>query len=832
MSTHEHALSKHAADVSLKSVASGLLQPKCACGGAVGMSGECEGCSKKQRLGLQTKLMINKPGDIYEQEADRIADQVLAVPSQDTVRDTPPPIQRLSGHSNGELDAAPASVGQTLASPGRPLEPTLRYDMEQRFGHNFSRVRVHSDAAAEQSARDVSANAYTVGSSIVFGAGRFAPGTTEGRRLIAHELTHVVQQSSTGRSRETLARQPDPNDKPAADPNIELARKLAKKLQEKKRDEVLKDIEGLKPADRDALEVAATQALALDKARADEVRRIIRFVRHKPGMPPKGPPLTVVAAGATEPKAAAKVHSGKVELRTGVSIKAGAGGNSTEAYSLSYSGPDVDDMRWLQFIWREVVSEFPTKSAKPRKESFRKELSHSGRDFRLTTDPARPSWNTDSGTSRSPFYEENTTVERTTTDLTMFDFPSSMKDSAVAEVFKTAAIKPTRVISHFHAATYLIHRMDVLYLADIDLTWEFTAAADSPTAKATAKGGPAQQLDSVLHARLMSQDPDVDYLPGPAPDQLGEFDVVQDLLPKGSLTEKQWADKGTTDLKRYADIVAIANAWWINDVAGNSSRTINAALHKPDAKPGLNYMSNLSTDGETGYIDAAGAYHNPDLPLDRTGSLPRIAIILGPKAFSRDKAWALGTLRHEMRHAAHEQLAIGWLLKWRDAGVTDDFEAWLRAQHKAKRISDGDFALVSTGIKTSTGFDLAATEVGAHTEDIITTLPFLPPQPDLQTIANDNYPAAIRGLKQAQPYFDAGSAAPLRESAFQRIHDSCCAAGNCDALVAWITFLLNPASLKAKSKDEEVTLKLVVSDFKSHEGFLKQVLARARKSCT
>jgi hypothetical protein len=67
--------------------------------------------------------------------------------------------------------------------------------MEQRFGHDFSRVRVHSGAAAEQSARDVNAHAYTVGHDMVFAGGRFAPGTHEGRRLIAHELTHVVQQS-------------------------------------------------------------------------------------------------------------------------------------------------------------------------------------------------------------------------------------------------------------------------------------------------------------------------------------------------------------------------------------------------------------------------------------------------------------------------------------------------------------------------------------------------------------------------------------------------------------------------------------------------------------
>lgn len=90
-----------------------------------------------------------------------------------------------------------ASVDRVLASPGSPLRPALRQDMELRFGYDFSRVRVHSGAAAEQSARDVNANAYTVGHDVVFGVGRFAPGSQEGRRLIAHELTHVVQQSDT-----------------------------------------------------------------------------------------------------------------------------------------------------------------------------------------------------------------------------------------------------------------------------------------------------------------------------------------------------------------------------------------------------------------------------------------------------------------------------------------------------------------------------------------------------------------------------------------------------------------------------------------------------------
>ena len=130
---------------------------------------------------IQAKLKVNEPGDIYEQEADRIAGQVLATPTHAPVGGT---ASRIS---------APASVERALASPGQPFEPALCQEMEQRFGHDFSRVRVHSGTAAEQSAQDVNAHAYTVGHTMVFGAGRFAPSTHEGRRLIVHELTHVLQ---------------------------------------------------------------------------------------------------------------------------------------------------------------------------------------------------------------------------------------------------------------------------------------------------------------------------------------------------------------------------------------------------------------------------------------------------------------------------------------------------------------------------------------------------------------------------------------------------------------------------------------------------------------
>ena len=173
-----------------------LLQRTCACGSPKSsLSGECEGCNSKNRL--QAKLNIGASNDPLELEADRIAEQVLAAPANSAVSGTASHIQRYTAQATEAAGNVPASVERTLASAGRPLHPALLQDMGQRFSYDFSRVRIHSGAAAEQSARDVNANAYTVGHNIVFGAGQYSPGAQEGRRLLAHELTHVVQQGQS-----------------------------------------------------------------------------------------------------------------------------------------------------------------------------------------------------------------------------------------------------------------------------------------------------------------------------------------------------------------------------------------------------------------------------------------------------------------------------------------------------------------------------------------------------------------------------------------------------------------------------------------------------------
>lgn len=100
-----------------------------------------------------------------------------------------------------------SSVQHVLASPGRPLDTSTREFFASRFGHDFGDVRIHDDATAAASARGVHALAYTVGKDVVFGAGQYSPGTEAGRHLLAHELTHVIQQG--GRPEATIQRHKD-----------------------------------------------------------------------------------------------------------------------------------------------------------------------------------------------------------------------------------------------------------------------------------------------------------------------------------------------------------------------------------------------------------------------------------------------------------------------------------------------------------------------------------------------------------------------------------------------------------------------------------------------
>jgi hypothetical protein len=133
----------------------GVLQRQCSCGQHTIAGGECQECAASRRSATHH-----------------------------------------SPRGAGTLDTVPAIVSEVLATGGAPLESTTRAFMEPRFGHDFSGVRVHTDERAAKSANAMQARAYTVGPSIVFAQGAFAPRSLEGQRLMAHELTHVVQNES------------------------------------------------------------------------------------------------------------------------------------------------------------------------------------------------------------------------------------------------------------------------------------------------------------------------------------------------------------------------------------------------------------------------------------------------------------------------------------------------------------------------------------------------------------------------------------------------------------------------------------------------------------
>ncbi len=174
---------------------------------------------------IQTKLKIGEPGDIYEQEADRVADHVMRMPESRVQRRSgleeeeeemiqPKPLGVLQRQCEGceeeeliqpkpigagarEISTDMGSEINSLKGGGQPLSQTERDFFEPRFGYDFSHVRVHTDAGAAASACAIDARAYSIGENIVFGSGQYSPSTIRGKQLIAHELTHFIQQSSS-----------------------------------------------------------------------------------------------------------------------------------------------------------------------------------------------------------------------------------------------------------------------------------------------------------------------------------------------------------------------------------------------------------------------------------------------------------------------------------------------------------------------------------------------------------------------------------------------------------------------------------------------------------
>jgi Domain of unknown function (DUF4157) len=179
---------------------------------------------KAERLQREAQTKASQTGDKQEEEADRVADHVMRQPEDVAESEiVGPEISRVAKRDD-EMDmqrqaqeeavqesipgAVTASLQRVRERPGEALPQSERAFFETRFQRDFSRVRIHSGPEAEKAAESVQAKAFTLGRDIVFGRGQYQPGTHEGRRLLAHELTHTVQQGET-QQRVQRQRQPD-----------------------------------------------------------------------------------------------------------------------------------------------------------------------------------------------------------------------------------------------------------------------------------------------------------------------------------------------------------------------------------------------------------------------------------------------------------------------------------------------------------------------------------------------------------------------------------------------------------------------------------------------
>lgn len=255
---------------------------------------------------------------------------------------------------------------------------------------------------------------------------------------------------------------------------------------------------------------------------------------------------------------------------------------------------------------------------------------------------------------------------------------------------------------------------------------------------------------------------------------------------------------------------------------GIEERDIHLALRVKDGqddgvRPGLNIVGKLPSRGRTGYVDTRGLYRGDFVTPTREGDLPAVAIMIGPLPFQEGDDSLLATLRHELTHAEHDQMVLGWLTKWRSAGH-GQFDPWIRRQ----QVSPVDLALVRSG---TTG-KVAETELLAHIEGFAFAFDKTPPpsalaKPELPLAIEELRGAADRGWTGVDPAVK--TLAEKRLTALYRGLD----AKRQAVLRDWLFYLRHRATTpwpKDATDNEAKTARIVRSSFQPHVDFLNWLL--------
>ena len=587
---------------------------------------------------------------------------------------------------------------------------------------------------------------------------------------------------------------------------------------------------------------------------------------------PSGPLPTVPPPGMTSPgvvSATVALADGTATLHTDVTLGMSdwRSAPTSDAYSLTFKSlprtHKADTKRWLQFIWRMVVVEFdPSAGSTPlRPKALQMRFDKLAIPYFLTTDEGKPFWSVDSTASASAFYDEHgspvTRTPSTNPTHVMYDAPSPGADKKVLfDLFSNLVTptgekldqRPKSVVDHFRAKTYLVDGMDVLCRADIRLKWRFRDSNPEGAIFAVleSKLTKTKTLDPDHRLALGRQFPTFDYFPGDfgVPRPAASFSLISLVEPASTLF-----DSNVKDLDRLKQVATQAHAELIDHVVKPSpSSPIGQPTSAPsagsaDVKTGLNYFPGTLSGGgtavgETGYVDGT-AYQPKGVPANSFGAVPSIAITLAALAFEygspvkkpRRKDFAIAVMRHEMLHAAHYELAILWLLKWRADFTNEPFLTWLNCQLGHNVILPVDYDVVTTYLGTR-GKD--ATEALAYIEGVVTGLPWLEP-PSITDLDDEFlWPASINELKGAGKFYNQlGSDSKVRLAVHERVRKVACdslSQVQRDTAANWIKALRNPGTLDPMGS-HHATVAAVQGYFGPLDAFLDEVWKQLQQPC-
>jgi hypothetical protein len=353
-----------------------------------------------------------------------------------------------------------------VESPAQPLEGGVRATLEQQLGHDFSNIRIHAGPAAASSARSLNAEAFTVGRDVVFGSGRYIPSTQEGRRLLAHELAHVAHRSQA------------PQVHPGVAPSDASAERYA-------------DIAAEQVPDRRPREPGKTPASGHFRnwGAAWEVHRQVV------GTPTKGAVQHTGEVGHLPGQIG--VAYGMVEVRTGEEIELKGGAKVPNVIAVQYKGSYSADMKWLQFVWFELVATIPAGTAR-----VTGNVPTTSGNKPFTMDPKAPDWSVDSASTTDPFYEASGVNLRDKTSTTIFDAPGGGSATPLADAVFKAGVGATSVTFTAHFEDYLIRTDGAVYVVGWQASTVFTQSKGATTAGAIGYTvGTSEQVTGLPKAR-------------------------------------------------------------------------------------------------------------------------------------------------------------------------------------------------------------------------------------------------------------------------------------------------------------------------------------------